>query len=204
MACFAATVFIVTVPSWKRWMMLLCRVVDCVTPKGLKKNSYARLELCTWGSHAGTKWLLLTGLPGSIALLIRQSATHQCATNQSCACGSSFENSLHAGDWKIWRLLSSAGASFWTSRWGRWTWEDSAAERQLWMRRGPLWTQCIVRSLFLFGSVWWTLDDLDPSDHPLYLGPGLTRQPCFAAGCPWPLGQPVVFRLVPVAAALSW
>lgn len=62
---------------------------------------------------------------------------------------------------------------------GQWIWEGSSAEHQLWMRRGPLWTQYSVRSLHLFGFVWWTSDVLDPSDHPLYLGPGPgpTRQP---------------------------
>lgn len=38
----------------------------CVTPPdGLKKYSFARLELWTWCSHIGRKWLLLTGLPGA-------------------------------------------------------------------------------------------------------------------------------------------
>lgn len=66
--------------------------------------------------------------------------------------------------------------------WGRWTWEGSVVEDQLWMRRGPLWTRYSVRSLQLFGSVWRTPGDLDPSDHPLYLGPGPTQQPTPAAG----------------------
>lgn len=48
--------------------------------------------------------------------------------------------------------------------------------------RGPRWTRYNVRSLRLFGSVWPTPDDLDPSDHPLYLGPGPTQQPTPAAG----------------------
>lgn len=68
------------------WMMLLCRRWLWATPEGLKKYSYAKLELRTRSSHVRRKWLLVTGLPGSIVLLIHQSATHQCGTNQSCAC----------------------------------------------------------------------------------------------------------------------
>lgn len=61
--------------------------------------------------------------------------------------------------------------------WGRWISEGSSAEHRLWMRRGPLWTPYSVHSLHLFGFVWWTSDVLDPSDHPLYLGPGPTQPP---------------------------
>lgn len=50
------------------------------------------------------------------------------------------------------------------------------------MRRDPLLTQYSVPALHLFGFVWWAQDDLDPSDHPLYLGPGPTRQPTPTAG----------------------
>lgn len=67
-------------------MMRLCRDVN---PTGLKKYSYAKLELrsfCMRCSHIRRKWLLVTGLPGSSVLLIHQSATHQCGINQSCAC----------------------------------------------------------------------------------------------------------------------
>lgn len=67
--------------------MLLCRCWLWVTPKRLKKYSYAKTVSCAWDAPAsGRKWRLLTGLSGSTVLLIPQSATHQCGTNQSCAC----------------------------------------------------------------------------------------------------------------------
>lgn len=112
----AAKVSTFMVPSW--WeMMFLCRDADRdhtpppPPPKRLKKTIPSQVGgafemLPRWGER-----LLPTGLPLN-ALLIHQSATHQCATNQSCAYGSSFGNLRHAARWKMWRLLSSAGASF--------------------------------------------------------------------------------------------
>lgn len=50
----------------KRWMMLLCRDVDCVwPPDGLKKYSFARLELRRDARTLGDSDFFLTGLPGS-------------------------------------------------------------------------------------------------------------------------------------------
>lgn len=101
----------------------------------------------------------------------------------ACRISYSFNFWVTAKNYKNWMLYKHVRSrKGYLPLWGRWTWEGSVVEDQLWMRRGPLWTRYSVRSLQLFGSVWRTPGDLDPSDHPLYLGPGPTQQPTPAAG----------------------
>lgn len=63
-------------------MILLCRDVDCVWPQRAEE-----IFQCQVGAvhERLPRWEKVTP-SGSIVLLIHQSATHQCGTNQSCAC----------------------------------------------------------------------------------------------------------------------
>lgn len=66
------------------WCFITEMMTGCCDPERLKKYSYARLELCAWCSNVGS-FFEQDVLP-LVVLIIHQSATHQCGTNQSCAC----------------------------------------------------------------------------------------------------------------------